>query len=272
MQRDDIHLSDETLMLAADGELSPRDAARVESHLAACWTCRTRKQEIEGAVTEFVRFYRRTLDAQTPSSEGPRALLTAKLAELSRRQSGSWFSRVHGVPLNFSWAVAGCVAVLAIALSVASTLWLGGEPVRASTLMIPDRSLTPGATVLMSREEVCRATSTRNKPVSSALQREVFREYGIRSAKPYAYEVDYLITPALGGADDIHNLWPESYEATVWNAHVKDQLEDYLRDRVCAGTLDLATAQQDLAVNWIEAYKRYFHSDQPLDEAHRNRP
>jgi hypothetical protein len=272
MQRDDIHLSDETLLLAADGELSARDAARVMSHLAACWTCRTRKQEIEGAVTEFVRFYRRTLDAQTPSSEGPRALLIAKMAHLSRTQSGSWFSRVRSAPLSFSWAVAGIVAVLAIALSVASTLWLGGEPVRASTLMIPDRSLTPGATVLMSREEVCRATSTKNKPVSSALQREVFREYGIRSAKPYAYEVDYLITPALGGADDIRNLWPESYEAIVWNARVKDQLEDYLRDRVCAGTLDLATAQQDLAVNWIDAYKRYFHTDQPLDEAHRNRP
>jgi hypothetical protein len=272
MQRDDIHLSDETLMLAADGELSSRDAARVESHLAACWTCRTRKREIEAAVGDFVRFYRRAFDAEIPSSEGPRALLTAQMAELSRRQSGSWFSRVRGVPLNFSWAVAGCVAVLAIALSVASTLWLGGQPVRASTLMIPDRGLTPGATVLMSREEVCRATSTKNKPVSSALQREVFREYGIRSAKPYAYEVDYLITPALGGADDIHNLWPESYEAIVWNARVKDQLEDYLRDRVCAGTLDLATAQQDLAVNWIDAYKRYFHTDQPLREAHRDRP
>ncbi|HEY6342477.1 MAG TPA: hypothetical protein VIY49_13360 [Bryobacteraceae bacterium] len=272
MQRDEIHLSDETLLLAADGELSPRAAARVTSHLAACWTCRTRKQEIEAAVTDFVRFYRRSLDAQTPSSEGPRALLVAQMAHLSHTQSPSWFSRVRSVPLRSSWALAGILTVLAIAVSVAFTLWLGGEPVRASTLMIPDRSLTPGATVLMSRGEVCRATSTKNKPVSSALQREVFREYGIRSAKPYSFEVDYLITPALGGADDIHNLWPESYEATVWNARVKDQLEDYLRDRVCAGTLDLATAQQDLAVNWIEAYKRYFHTDQPLDEAHRNRP
>jgi len=88
----------------------------------------------------------------------------------------------------------------------------------------------------------------------------------MRFARPRAFEVDYLITPALGGADDIHNLWPESYEATVWNAHVKDQLEDYLRDRVCAGTLDLPTAQRDLAVNWIEAYKRYFGTSEPLKE------
>lgn len=272
MQRDETHLSDQTLLLAADGELSPREAAHVADHLAACWTCRTRKQEIEGAVGDFVRAYRRTLDGEIPSSAGPRALLMARMETLSRRQSGALLSRLRRVSLRSPWAVAGFAGVLAIAICLGAALWLGGDGVRASTLMIPDRSLTPGATVLMTRDEVCRATSTKNKPVSSALQREVFREYGIRSAKPYAYEVDYLITPALGGADDIHNLWPESYEATAWNARVKDQLEDYLRDRVCNGTLDLAAAQQDLAVNWIAAYKRYFHTDQPLSDARRDRP
>ena len=49
--------------------------------------------------------------------------------------------------------------------------------------------------------------------------------------------MDYLITPALGGADDIHNLWPESSSATVWNAQVKDALEDHLRNLVCDGDL-----------------------------------
>jgi hypothetical protein len=76
--------------------------------------------------------------------------------------------------------------------------------------------------------------------------------------------VDYLITPALGGADDIHNLWPESNRATGWNAQVKDALEDHLRELVCEGQVDLQTAQRDIATNWIEAYKKYFHTDRPL--------
>ena len=97
-----------------------------------------------------------------------------------------------------------------------------------------------------------------------ALQRKVFEEYGIAAADPRAYEVDYLVTPALGGADDIHNLWPHSYSATVWNAWVKDALEDRLREMVCDGRLDLATAQQEIAANWIAAYKKYFHTDEPL--------
>jgi hypothetical protein len=115
------------------------------------------------------------------------------------------------------------------------------------------------------REQVCRASNTKNKDVSGALQRKVFEEYGIRTAEPRAYEVDYLITPALGGADDIHNLWPESSGSTVWNAQVKDALEDHLRDLVCSGQLELATAQHEIAVNWIEAYKKYFHTDRPID-------
>jgi hypothetical protein len=78
------------------------------------------------------------------------------------------------------------------------------------------------------------------------------------------YELDHLITPALGGTDDIHNLWPEPYAATEWNAHVKDQLEDLLHQRVCSGQLDLATAQHDIATDWIAAYKKYFRTDKPL--------
>jgi hypothetical protein len=100
-------------------------------------------------------------------------------------------------------------------------------------------------------------------PVS--LQRMVFQEYGIPRADPRGYEVDYLVTPALGGADDIHNLWPHSQSAT-WNARVKDALEDRMRDMVCKGSLSLVDAQQEIATDWISAYKKYFHTDRPLPE------
>jgi hypothetical protein len=100
--------------------------------------------------------------------------------------------------------------------------------------------------------------------VSTSLRREVFREYGIPSARPDDYEVDYLIAPGLGGAEDIHNLWPEPYTSRTWNAHVKDALEERLHEMVCDGELDLPTAQRDIATDWIAAYKKYFHTDRPL--------
>ena len=52
----------------------------------------------------------------------------------------------------------------------------------------------------------------------------------------------------------------------MWNARVKDALEDRLREMVCEGSLDLMEAQQEIAVNWIAAYKKYFHTETPLEQ------
>jgi hypothetical protein len=131
----------------------------------------------------------------------------------------------------------------------------------------PKADVTPGAAILLSRAQVCAAANENNRPVPGSLQRAVLKEYGIAGNEARAYEVDYLITPALGGAEDIHNLWPQPYAVTDWNAHVKDALEDHLRDLVCTGRLDLATAQRDISTDWIAAYRKYFHTDKPLTAA-----
>ena len=47
MRHYDSHLSEEDLLLAIDGELAGSRAEQVEEHLAACWDCRTRKQNLE---------------------------------------------------------------------------------------------------------------------------------------------------------------------------------------------------------------------------------
>jgi hypothetical protein len=88
---------------------------------------------------------------------------------------------------------------------------------------------------------------------------------------PRCHEVDYLITPALGGGDDLRNLWPHSYSATIWNAAIRDARESHLRELVCGGNLDLAEAQREIAANWIVAYKKYFRTDVPLSEHRRER-
>lgn len=265
MLSEESHLSDQDLLLAADGELSASDAVRVQSHLAACWACRSRKQEMESAIGEFIRLYQRNFDRQIPPPDGPRALLKAQLAQLAATQRTS---RLISWRL-ISWRLSAAIAVAAFGLVaiayLVSNAWSTRQPSHMVAVTVPNPSLTPGATILLSRREVCSESNTKNKPVPVALQRRVFDEYGIRSAAPSAYEVDYLITPALGGADDIHNLWPQTYTATVWNAQVKDALEDHLRFLVCDGQLDLATAQREIAGNWIEAYKKYFHTDRPLE-------
>ena len=66
-----------------------------------------------------------------------------------------------------------------------------------------------------------------------------------------------LIPLSLGGSNSTKNLWPESYLTEPWNAHTKDQLEYKLLQLVRSGQVDLHTAQQEIAVDWITAYKKY---------------
>ncbi len=262
MSNEASHLSDEQLLLEIDGELKGSEQLAVRSHLDACWECRARRQEIHNATTDFVRVYRREFDATLPPVAGPRALLKAQLAQLSEDAQGSgWFALRRA--LN---PALGAIALAVIAMAlfvVGSVVYRSGAPRNTVIVSLPDARLTPGAATLAPKQAVCSQANVKNKTVSMALQRQVFAEYGIPAAEPRAYEVDYLVTPALGGADDLRNLWPHSY-STVWNAKVKDDLEDRLRYMVCDGSLDLAEAQHDIATNWIAAYKKYFHTERPL--------
>ena len=91
MQSENLHLSDQDLLLAADGELETRRAAQVRAHLAACWNCRARMAEIEETIADFARAHREALDPKLPPIDGPRALLRAQLAELAAASDvGLW--------------------------------------------------------------------------------------------------------------------------------------------------------------------------------------
>lgn len=68
----------------------------------------------------------------------------------------------------------------------------------------------------------------------------------------HEYEVDHIIPLELGGADTEKNLRPQAgnrnlngYDASY---HVKDQLENELHTRVCAGRLDLFIGTAGIAL------------------------
>ena len=263
MSSKELHLSDQELLLAADGELPPARAEEVSLHLAECWTCRARKAEIDQAIGDFVRAYRGSLDPLLPSATGPRALLKAQLAEMAPVPHG-WHARWSQFT-NLRYAGAVLFVAMVALLLYFGPAFSSRKAARVVPVSFPEPSLTPGVAVVANRDQVCRSVPTKNRMVPASLQRRVFEEYGISGAEPRAYEVDYLITPALGGTDDIRNLWPQSYSAAVWNARVKDALEDRLHAMVCEGQLDLATAQRDISSDWIAAYKKYFQTDKPLE-------
>ena len=238
-------MSDQDLILAANGELPARRRKAVLTHLDSCWSCRERKQTVEAAILEFVRARNQELNSRISSSSGPQALLRAKLSAwpVERPKASPVLWRAAPAAAAFSLAI-GAIAVLSV------------SSVSAHDLK-PKRHLTPGETRPISILKACRNPEaevvTGNIP--DEMRREVFSAYGIR-AHWNDFEVDYLITPDLGGAQSLRNMWPQPYSAR-WSAREKNKLEQRLHDLVCGGKVDLATAQHDIAADWIVAYKKY---------------
>ena len=103
------------------------------------------------------------------------------------------------------------------------------------------------------RRSAAPATPATIRPPASytnALKRQQIVAYGYPDTDPRGYEEDHLIALELGGApSDQRNLWPEP----AHSPNPKDRVENVLRQRVCAGSLTLAEAQQRIATDWTTA-------------------
>ncbi len=270
-----LHLLDDQLLLYASGELTASSAKSAGRHLQECDPCRTRLEKLEHAMGEFAQA--RGFDQELPSAVGPRALLKAQIARLStpdgsRREDAKRTSWLLW-PTLLSWRRSTVLASLVLLVVLAgSRVWRRtatniastGDVAFAGLTEKPDSRFTPGAVIATARNQVCSPSTEASAAIPAAMKSRVLQLYGVVSGPSDAYEVDYLITPELGGATDIRNLWPEPYDHTEWNARVKDHLENRLREMVCHGDLDLDTAQRDISTDWIAAYKKYFHTNTPL--------
>jgi len=255
------HPSDQELLLFSDGELSSRATQRIRKHLLHCWECRVRHTRIEGTITEFMEIHRNSA-GPIPPGEGPRNLLRARLAALDSKPIRAGWGRFFSA--RYVQGLAALVLAF-VAVFVFFHYKINGAHSASYAGLLPDPKLTPGFASSIAMGDICSMDHDEVvRPVSAVLRHHVFEEYGLPEAQSANYEVDYLITPGLGGADDIRNLWPEPRYNTPWNSYVKDQLEDHLHSLVCGGKLNLSIAQRDIATNWISAYQKYFHTEAPL--------
>lgn len=128
---------------------------------------------------------------------------------------------------------------------------------------LPDHACTPGA-VFPDSSEMKFCTPGYTKEVRNVPQKErlaVFAEYGISNKQPFgSYEVDHLIPLAIGGSNDIANLFPEAATPTP-GFRQKDIVEVYLQEQTCAGKISLAAAQAQIANDWLSIYNNLSPSD-----------
>lgn len=256
------HPADHLLLLAGEGELAPRQLARVDAHVAQCDTCRRRRARLQSAL-----FGLSDSDAVAPTSTSPdlavlRVRLQRALHERAAEPTGLWPRRVAHAVRTAAYPLAIAASLLAAALLLRSP---GADQTRTMDrrgTALPLSAITPGAVSSLTADALC-AGQRPSRTVPRDVRDRVLSDYGMHGVAPDAYELDALVTPELGGTVARANLWPQRYSAT-WSAHVKDALETLLARRVCEGRMSLATAQQALADDWIAAYKTHFRTDVPI--------
>ena len=172
-------------------------------------------------------------------------------------------------------------------LAIASALLLTAAPAAADDHLLPDKAKTPGEPLLtvpdqraaicltqlmgdtvavgdaISLTMICKPDYSKCiRNVSAEEKKAVYAEYGVPGDHrgfcdvTQGCEVDHLISIEIGGSNEQKNLWPEPYSGQPWNAHVKDRLENFYHDQICTGKMLLTTAQQEIANDWVAAFKK----------------
>ncbi len=253
------HVTARELMSHLDGELQESRRTVVNHHLDLCDECKA-KHAAMASTMKALRDEQRSLTDQS-FTESARARLESRLAHMAAEPARQW------LPPASAFAVAAVVMVVASGAVYVQRSHSPASRTSRHVLVLPVASITPGATSDVTVDQLC-SGATRARPITVAMRAQVLSAYGVQDVPTDQYELDYLITPELGGATDVRNLWPQGYGSPIWNARVKDELEELLPRLVCSRQVDLETAQRDMASDWIAAYKKYFKTDVPL-EAHR---
>jgi hypothetical protein len=111
--------------------------------------------------------------------------------------------------------------------------------------LVPNAKLTPGRVAASEKER---------QGVTIALEQKVFRRYQLLWERRAEFKIDHLIPLELGGADTIDNLWPQKIHAKPYGPERKELLTEILLEKVRAGKMTLAQAQEDIRRDWIDAF------------------
>ena len=255
------HLTPFDAMRFLDDEMTAPEKAGVVQHLQGCARCDALIAETHGTLAAMSAAVQQT----RVESDASRSRLMSAMEEVVSPRQPHWMLRIVR---EHRMALACTAAILIAAVSFHTAVsWMRPQVKDVTIALLPDKALTPGAVRQASLDELCRVPDDDNDldpTVEQPTRNAVFHEYGIAADREKHYfQVDYLINPQLGGIDDVRNLWPQPY-TSEWNAEAKDALERRLHQMVCERKIELADAQREIAENWIDAYKKYFHTSKPI--------
>jgi hypothetical protein len=117
--------------------------------------------------------------------------------------------------------------------------------VPAEDALVPNPKLTPGRVAERDKDR---------RGVTVAMEQKVFARYRLPWERRGEFKIDHLIPTELGGADTIDNLWPQRVNARPYGADRKELLTEIFLEKIRAGKMTLAQAQEEIRRDWIDAF------------------
>jgi hypothetical protein len=116
---------------------------------------------------------------------------------------------------------------------------------QAEDPLVPHPKLTPGRVAERDKDR---------RGVTLVMEQKVFARYRLPWKRRSEFKIDHLIPTELGGADTIDNLWPQRVNARPYGADRKELLTEIFLEKIRAGKMTLAQAQEEIRRDWIDAF------------------
>ncbi len=208
------HPSDEQLVAHVDAELEPRETARVEAHLARCWTCRARRQRLEKTIGAFMQAYSDAVLDDLTSSRLDVMMTVPRAAVRALRDRARALPSLPSMPTRSVMVrmVAACATVMLVVLLSSETRVSARQLVRQVDRV--EKTLLDGtrAPVVYQRLEIARrdlpggASTTGTWEVWTDVRMQ--RRHSLVAGRAAA---DTLF--ALFDRPDMRDAWPVSLRA-----------------------------------------------------------
>ena len=132
-----------------------------------------------------------------------------------------------------------------LSLAIVVAVLALSTPGQAHDALVPNPKLTPGRVAERDKDR---------RGITLAMEQKVFSRYRLPWERRAEFKIDRLIPIELGGADTIDNLWPQRINARPYGADRKELLTEVLLEKIRAGKMTIAQAQEEIRRDWIDAF------------------
>ena len=238
------HAGEEELLRLADGELGAWHVRRVQRHLEQCWACRSRYEQLQGAILQFVEYRKRIVAPNLPLGNSARDRFLRKLDEVSRETATPWQTRaayfLRSVTAPMMNPVFATFLIVVAAAAAIFVVWQRNAPTVSASELLDRAQVWDTFPAGSERQGVIYQTVEIHTPTGTMEQSFYHDIEGRRRPRRADASLQQIaLQKALqsGGVD-----WQRPLSASdfrKWNEHLSEKKEEVLSDR--HGTLTLRT-------------------------------